>query len=107
MTAVQARRRICCVVSVDVDRFSDAKLRREWLPIFAQLGAVSVADIRRLCAEYRAGGFEAFPSCENHDARGYCTGHPIEPCRPHCEHPHRCVVHEFALLGPDGRCGAS
>jgi len=98
------------VLSVDVDRFSDAKIRRDFLGMFAQLGAVTVADVRRICAEYRAKGYEAFPSCEHHDSRGYCLGHeqPNPPeCRPDATHPHRCTVHDLRLLNARGACGAT
>ena len=35
----------------------------------------SVAELRRLCAEARAQGLEAFPPCDHTDAKGRCLGH--------------------------------
>jgi hypothetical protein len=92
------------VLSVDVDRFPDRKLTREFLTMFARLGAQNARDIRRLCADYRARGFEVFPACDNHDARGFCIGHDAPDCSPHPSHPHRCAAHELRLLGTNGRC---
>lgn len=68
-------RRFHCAVSVDIDRFSDRVLETKWLPMFAQAGATSASDIRRLCAEARAAGREVFPPCDEHDERGICRGH--------------------------------
>lgn len=97
------------VLDAGIDRFSDAKIRRDFLPMLAKRGAVTVEDVRRICREQRAAGFEVFPSCDNHDARGICLGHDVEAatkeCVPHVDHPHRCAVHGLALLRADGSCG--
>jgi hypothetical protein len=109
VTAAATKKRVHCGISVDVDRFSDRVLERKWLPTFAQLGAVNSEDIRRLCREARATGLEAFPSCDHHDARGFCLGHDekVSDCEPGAfGAPHRCVKHEGRLLNADGRCGA-
>jgi hypothetical protein len=103
------KKRVHVVVSVDIDRFSDRDLEKKWLPTFAQLGAMNAADIRRICREARAGGLEAFPSCDHHDEKGYCLGH--EEVASDCEPgafgaTHRCARHEGRLLNADGRCGA-
>lgn len=102
------RKTIHMVLAVDIDRFTDAKIRRDFLPMLAKLGAASVIDVRRICREYRAKGYEAFPSCDHHDERGYCLGHDAAdepPCAPDDAHPHRCKTHDLSLLGINGRCG--
>lgn len=64
-----------CAVSVDIDRFSDTKLSRDWLACFKPLGVTTPADIRRLCGDARAKGLEVFPPCDHVDERGFCKGH--------------------------------
>lgn len=70
-------------LSVDIDRFSDAVIARDWLPLFAKNHVngdlvekhgleLTVADVRRVCADARARGLEVFPPCDNTDANGYC-----------------------------------
>lgn len=61
--------------SVDIDRFSDARLRKVWLPMFRQLGCETPQDIRKKCAEARAQGLEVFPPCDNTGPTGACLGH--------------------------------
>jgi len=72
-------------VSVDIDRFSDRKLEKDWLPLFEKNGAAStVAELREHCRQMRAKGFEVFPNavCDNHRPDGTCAGHPtIEEVR--------------------------
>jgi hypothetical protein len=70
-------RRVCLCLSVDVDRFSDSVLRKQYDGILIRENGTRVhwRDIRALCAEYRAKGFDAFPPCDNTDARGHCQGH--------------------------------
>ena len=63
-------------ISVDVDRFSDRKLRG-YLSEFRQLGCVTPSDIRVRCAEARARGFVVFPPCDHVNANGTCAGHPV------------------------------
>lgn len=65
-------------VAVDIDRFSDRKIEREWLPLFKKNKAAStVAELREHCRQMRAQGFEVFPNaaCDNHRADGTCAGH--------------------------------
>jgi hypothetical protein len=65
-------------VSVDIDRFSDRKLEKDWLPLFEKNGAAStVAELREHCRQMRAKGFEVFPNavCDNHRPDGTCAGH--------------------------------
>jgi hypothetical protein len=68
-------------ISVDVDRFPDQKLEREYGPIFAQLGATDAAAIRMLCSEARAQGRDVFPPCDNTKPNGHCAGHQVAPQR--------------------------
>lgn len=69
-------------VSVDIDRFSDFKLEHEWLPMFRKSKLAStVAELREVCRQARADGFEVFPSvaCNGrHRKDGTCPGHPTE-----------------------------
>lgn len=97
------------VLDAGIDRFPDAKIRRDFLPMFARLGAFTVDDVRRLCREYRAKGYKVFPSCDHHDARGMCLGHEVVdvPCVEDPAHPHRCGAHGLRLLQVDGRCGGA
>jgi len=64
-----------CAASVDVDRFSDARLRSVWLPLFRQLGCQTPQDIRQLCAEARQRGQKVFAPCDNVGPDGVCLGH--------------------------------
>lgn len=65
-------------VSVDIDRFTDAQLRRQWLPMFAASGVSTVAKLREACAQMRAQGYAVFPSpdCTNRGPDGGCRGCP-------------------------------
>ncbi len=81
-------------ISVDVDRFSDAKIRRQYLPFFRQLGAKTPEDVRRLCNDERAKGHEVFPPCDKVKPNGACAGHR-DPNAP----PKRCVL----CMKPHGR----
>jgi hypothetical protein len=66
-------------MAVDVDRHDDSYLRRHVLPGIRRNGRIiGVAEFRGMCAEARAQGFDAFPSCDNFDERGHCRGCPIE-----------------------------
>jgi hypothetical protein len=42
---------------------------------------VSAIDTISALAEARRAGYEVLPSCDNHDERGYCLGHPVEESR--------------------------
>ncbi len=66
-------------LSVDVDRFSDAKLRREFcVPgVFLRGVTPTVEQLRLACYKARLDGLEVFPPCDNTDARGYCKGHEV------------------------------
>jgi hypothetical protein len=82
---------ICVALSVDVDRFSDEYLVRNLTGALKREGrVVQVPDeLRALCAEYRARGFEVFPPCGHTDERGHCLGH----CAIHARSPRGvCVV---------------
>lgn len=70
-------RTLHCALSVDVDRFSDAKLRKQYDGILIREDGTRVSwrDLRALCREYRAKGFEVFPPCDNVNERGACQGH--------------------------------
>jgi len=64
-------------ISVEIDRFADAKIAKDYLPMFLAAGAAStVAEVRRLCRHMRSGGYEAFPPCDSVDDKGHCQGHP-------------------------------
>ncbi len=69
-------------VSVDIDRFSDAKLEHDWLPMFRKSKMAStVAELREACRRARAEGFEVFPTAAcngRHRKDGTCPGHPTE-----------------------------
>lgn len=63
-------------LSVDVDRFTDAKLRRTWLRGLTLDGKpATVATLRQACAAGRARGWAVFPPCESVGADGSCLGH--------------------------------
>lgn len=62
-------------ISVDIDRFDDARLRRDWLRQFRDV--TTVDDLRRACADMRARGFAVFPACDNVRADGHCLGHEV------------------------------
>jgi hypothetical protein len=67
---------ICIALSVNIDRFDDAYMAREFLDMFRQQkGFTTVAQIRAYCAQARAKGLEVFPPCDNADERGRCKGH--------------------------------
>jgi hypothetical protein len=67
----------CASLSVDVDRFSDRKLRPYTRAVKFGGRFVSVEELRAKCREARNRGLEVFPSCDNVDVRGHCQGHPL------------------------------
>lgn len=71
------KRRMCLALSVDIDRFSDAKIERDYLPMFGE-HARTAADVRRLCTLERAKGHDVFPPHDG-DTKpdGMCAGHAI------------------------------
>lgn len=78
MTAMVPGRSYCCALSVDVDRFSDAELRRTWLRGLSIDGRpATVASLRGACATMRAQGFEVFPACDKAGPNGACQGHEL------------------------------
>jgi len=63
-------------ISVDIDRFSDATLLAEYLPIFTRAGVAStLVELRAACAAARAKGLEVFPPCDHVLSTGMCAGH--------------------------------
>ena len=64
-------------LSVDVDRFSDETIRREYLPMASRSdGAkVTLQEFRQLCQEARENGLAVFPPCERTGSDGRCLGH--------------------------------
>lgn len=67
-------------LSVDVDRFSDTVIRKNYLPI-ALFDGKPLAHpelLRRECRKAREKGLAVFPPCDNTDERGYCQGHLME-----------------------------
>lgn len=66
-------------VSVDVDRFPDRKLERDYLPMFRQIGCTNAGDIRTACGRARARGLVVFPPCDRAGVDGRCIGHPSDP----------------------------
>lgn len=55
---------------------SDAYVEREILPGLLTGGRrPTVAEFRKMSSDARAQGFDVFPPCDNHDAKGYCKGH--------------------------------
>lgn len=71
------KRLTCLALSVDIDRFTDRKIDREYLPMFGE-HASSAADVRRLCALERAKGHDVFPPHDgNTKPDGMCAGHEI------------------------------
>ena len=72
-------RSYCCALSVDVDRFSDAVLRKRWIRGLRIGGnPATVASLRAACAAMRAQGFEVFPACDKAGPNGSCQGHDPE-----------------------------
>jgi hypothetical protein len=70
-------KRVHMSLAVDVDRFPDKHLREHYDGILLREDGSRVpwTELRALCAEYRASGFEAFPPCDHVDERGHCLGH--------------------------------
>lgn len=63
-------------LSVDIDRYSDRKLEREFLEMFSNSGvAHDVEGIRRACREARERGQVVFPPCDHVLPNGHCAGH--------------------------------
>lgn len=67
-------------LDVSVDRHNDRYLLKHYNGVLRHEGRLVQVpdDLRRLCAEYRAKGFEVFPPCDHVDARGLCLGHEVE-----------------------------
>lgn len=40
------------------------------------------AETRATAQYYKVKGFEAIPTCDHHDEKGYCLGHPVLPETP-------------------------
>lgn len=61
-------------ISVDIDRFSDRVLERDWLPMLD--GIDTVEALRSACAEARSAGQVVFPNpdCTNVKPDGGCGG---------------------------------
>lgn len=76
-------RRYCMALSIDVDRFSNAKLRKDYCTpgcgILLDGKVPTVEELRIACAKGRAKGLEVFPPCDQVDDRGHCTGHEEAP----------------------------
>lgn len=66
-------------ISVDIDRFSDAYMRKNYLDLFRRNGIATVEGIRQACANARAKGWDVFPPCDNVKADGSCAGHEVKP----------------------------
>lgn len=72
-------------VSVDIDRFSDAKLKRDHCPHMLIRDHTGMQrrptphEVRRKCQEARAAGFAVFPPCDNTNSDGSCAGHERLP----------------------------
>jgi hypothetical protein len=66
-------------LSVDVDRFPDSYIKKHYDGILKRADGTRVSwhELRALCSEYRAQGFEAFPPCDNVNERGLCQGHEV------------------------------
>lgn len=62
-------------ISVDIDRFDDAKLKRDYLPFFEHKGCKTVDDVRRLCIKARSRGQAVFAPCGKTLPDGSCAGH--------------------------------
>lgn len=70
----------CMAMSVDVDRFTDAYLRKNVLPALSIDGKpVTAAQLRVACFDARNRGLEVLPPCDNVDERGRCAGHAPPP----------------------------
>jgi hypothetical protein len=64
-------------LSVDIDRFSDAKLRRDYAPFMTIDGRrLTPQEIRKACWQERGKGHVVFPPCDNVGPDGSCAGHP-------------------------------
>ena len=71
------RRTVHVALSVDVDRYSDAKLRREILPGLLMDGRrPTVEELRLACHNARREGLRVFPPCDTTNPDGSCAGHP-------------------------------
>lgn len=65
-------------ISVDVDRFPDARIESIYMPLLHSAFCPDVRAVRRWCDRLRRLGYEVFPPCAHTDARGMCKGHPVE-----------------------------
>lgn len=70
----------CAAVSVDIDRFTDSVLKRQWVHAFKLKDGSrpTVEQLRAACAQLRADGFVVFPMCEHAGPDGSCMGVPSE-----------------------------
>lgn len=70
----------CAAVSVDIDRFTDSVLKRQWVRAFKKHDGSrpTVAELRAACAEMRERGYKVFPCCDHAGPDGYCVGVPSE-----------------------------
>lgn len=62
-------------LSVDIDRFTDAALRKRWIKgLTINDRPATVAELRAACREARAKGLDVFPNpnCPNPGPRGNC-----------------------------------
>lgn len=72
-----APKRYHCGISVDIDRFADSVIERDYGRVFASVGITGVAAIRAACAEQRARGLDVFPPCRHTKPNGVCAGHRV------------------------------
>lgn len=63
-------------ISVDIDRFGDRYIERNYLDMFReQHGCKTARDVRKMCEAARLEGREVFPPCDNLNPNGSCAGH--------------------------------
>lgn len=68
---------ICVALSVDIDRYGDTVIERDYLAMFGA-HANNAKDVRRLCALEREKGHTVFPPHDGHlKPTGGCAGHLI------------------------------
>lgn len=67
----------CMAVSVDVDRFTDAYLRKRVCPGLrnADGRTPTPGEVRVACYDARNRGLRVFPPCDNTKPDGSCAGH--------------------------------
>ena len=61
-------------MSADVDRFSDAKLLREYCPCLRDEDGKhpTPGELRMACADARFRGYEVLPICDTPNEKGWC-----------------------------------